>query len=83
MPEPASRMISWPSEVLISTQAVLPPTRIVSGPGVGIVPRTPQNRTSTDSLFVAEFIFMEKARMQQVAYFHPRRWGRGLMLWRV
>lgn len=47
MPDPASMMINWSSEVLISTQEVLPPTRMVSGPGVGIVPRTPQYRTNT------------------------------------
>jgi hypothetical protein len=43
MPEPASRIISCWSEVNISTQEVLPPILIVLGPGVGIVPLTPQN----------------------------------------
>ena len=42
IPEPASiTMISPP--ILNSYHEVLPPYRMVSGPGVGIEPRTPQN----------------------------------------
>ena len=44
MPEPASRMINWPS-TRSSTQEVLPPKKTVLGPGVGMDPRTPQNFT--------------------------------------
>ena len=42
MPEPASMMMVRRAQV-ISTQAVLPPKAIVSGPGEGMLPRTPQN----------------------------------------
>src|SRR5262249_36985587 len=37
----------WPSAERTSTQEVLPPYRLVSGPGTGYDPRTPQKRTFT------------------------------------
>src|SRR5438477_4163813 len=43
-PVPASRIRSDPVLSRTSTQAVLPPYRTVSGPGVGIEPRVPQKR---------------------------------------
>src|ERR1044071_762898 len=43
MPLPASRMTSLPSAHLTSTQGVFPPYRAVSGPGLGMEPRVPQN----------------------------------------
>src|SRR3954470_6751867 len=43
MPLPASRMTSRPSAHRTSTQGVLPPYRAVSGPGLGMEPRVPQN----------------------------------------
>jgi hypothetical protein len=36
-----------PSEGRISTQEVLPPYLVVWGPGAGMDPRVPQNRTFT------------------------------------
>ena len=33
-----------------STQLVLPPTPAVSAPGVAMLPRTPQNRSSIDMI---------------------------------
>src|SRR5690348_2854979 len=45
MPVPASRASSEPSERVTPTQEVLPPYRMVSGPGDGIEPRVPQSLT--------------------------------------
>ena len=44
-PVPQSKMKRWPALVTSSTQDVLPPYRLVPGPGVAIEPRVPQNRS--------------------------------------
>ncbi len=43
-PVPQSKTSSSPPDVVSSTQDVLPPKWIVSGPGVAIEPRVPQKR---------------------------------------
>src|SRR5688572_4185766 len=45
-PVPQSRTITVPSSIRSSTQDVLPPYFAVFGPGVGIEPLVPQNRTN-------------------------------------
>src|SRR5437870_6419534 len=53
MPVPASRTMISPS-ARSSTQVVLPPYRMVAGPGIGIAPRTPQSfRRAEDAGTVA------------------------------
>jgi hypothetical protein len=47
-PLPASRIRSRPLGLVTLTQDVLPPYRAVRGPGVGIDPRVPQNRTADE-----------------------------------
>jgi hypothetical protein len=44
IPVPASNIMRCPPH-RTSMQVVLPPYLIVSGPGAGMLPRTPQNRT--------------------------------------
>ena len=46
-PVPQSNMNRAPEFVTTSTHDVLPPNRIVDGPGVAIEPRVPQKRRST------------------------------------
>src|SRR5580658_1971865 len=44
-PVPQSRMKQAPASVVTATHEVLPPNRMVPGPGVAIDPRVPQKRT--------------------------------------
>src|SRR5438445_5372635 len=66
-PVPASRIRSDPVLSRTSTQAVLPPYRTVSGPGVGLEPRVPQKRI---------FISRSGARCL-IALGVARLWGSG------
>src|SRR5688572_7884566 len=51
-PVPQSSTSSVPPSVRTSTHEVLPPYRTVSGPGVGIDPRVPQNLTRIAAPYV-------------------------------
>src|SRR5438477_9797458 len=70
-PVPASRIRSDPVLSRTSTQAVLPPYRTVSGPGVGIEPRVPQKRIFIGRSGARCLIALGEAR--------PRRSGHSLV----
>lgn len=50
-------------------QDVLPPMRMVSGPGVGIVPRTPQNRIyNVTSLIIVGMNLIDSLLIMQIFF---------------
>src|SRR5439155_16900953 len=72
IPDPASRMMISPS-ARTSTQLVLPPMRTVTGPGVGIEPRTPQKITlvlEALTLLIEDWIDCDTQTMTDQEFLH-------------